>query len=229
MLEALAAYANMGDTPEDWQRFRLMYPDFFPSAPSQISWAGFRNLTEWMYAFADVWEKNFADLPSDRRPLPPLLWYRNRLRAIWARNDQHGYSLAVLLGFEKEAKKILAEHPGEIPYDIIARPLAIPGQHFIPDKQESEGLPQGRPIINGVTGEIRWEFGCEMQQAVYELMQNRWRAKVCPTCGRFFIAGKNAQNFCSIPCSSERKRERSRMWWNAEGSKKRSKAKARKK
>ncbi|HKM86654.1 MAG TPA: hypothetical protein VJW96_10635 [Terriglobales bacterium] len=229
MFEALAAYANMGDASEDWRRFRLMYPDFFPMTPSAFSRKGFQNVTEWMYEFAEEWQKYLADLPPDRRPVPPLLWYRNRLRAVWARNDQHGYSLAILLGFEQEAKKILAEHPSEVQFDMLARPLGIPGQSVDPSKQDSEGLPQGKPVINGVTGEIRWEFGCDLQQAVYELMQYRWRAKVCPKCGRFFIAAKTAQTFCSVRCSEDAKRDRALTWWNETGSKRRSRSKARKK
>jgi hypothetical protein len=213
MFEALAAYANMGDKPEDWQRFRLMYPDFFPS-----------DLTEWMYTFAEEL-KDFADLPPQRRPVPPLLWYRNRLRLVWARNDQHGYALAILLGFEREARNIAKEHPGEIYYDILATPLLVPGQPIDPSKHDTDGgLPKGRPVINGVTGEIDWEFGCALQQGVYELMQNRWRARVCPKCGRFFIASKTAQKTCSLRCAGDLKRERALAYWNKTGSKMRAKA-----
>jgi hypothetical protein len=227
MFEALAAYANMGDSPEDWKRFRLMYPDFFPSPSSSFKWPGFRDLTEWMYTFAEDWWKDLADLPPERRPLPPLLWYRNRLRAVWSRNDQHGYGLAILLGFEREAKNIAKEHPGEIYYDLLVSPVLVPGQPLDPSKQNADGgLPQGRPLINGVTGEIRWEFGCALQQGVYDLMQNRWRAKVCPNCGRFFIAAKTAQKVCSVRCSDDVKRERALAYWNETGSKMRAKARA---
>jgi hypothetical protein len=125
--------------------------------------------------------KDLADLPPERRPIPPLLWYRNRLRAVWAGNDQHGYGLAVLLGFEREAKNIGKEHPGEIYSDALVSPMLVPGQPTNRSKQDTTGgLPQGRPVINGVTGEIGWEFGCALQQGVYDLMQNRWRAEGLP-------------------------------------------------
>jgi hypothetical protein len=246
MFEALAAYANMGDTPTDWRRFRLMYPEFFPSISSEFKfkepppeknpWPGYnmnyQNLTEWMYGFAESWWNDFKDFPPDRRPVPPLLWYRNRLRDVWARNDQHGYSLSILLGFECEADNIAKEHPGETPFEPVMRPMYIPGQPLNLLEQKSYGLPQGKsvvtpgkPVIDGVSGAIRWEFGCDMQQAVYELMQDRWRAKVCPKCGRFFIALKTAQTFCSVPCSEDSRRERALTWWNETGSKRRSQAK----
>jgi hypothetical protein len=59
--------------------------------------------------------------------------------------------------------------------------MLVPGQPTNPSKQDTTGgLPQGRPVINGVTGEIGWEFGCALQQGVYDLMQNRWRAEGLP-------------------------------------------------
>jgi hypothetical protein len=219
--EALAAFANLGDTPEAWRKFRLMWPDFFPSTPSQSPKARFRTLTEWIYGFAEEWATDIANLPPERRPLPPLLWYRNRLRSVWTRNDPHGYGLAILFGFEQEAKAILSDHPEEVPFEMVCRPLFIPGQPLIPSKQESEGLPQGRPLINGVTGEIHWKFGCDLQQAVYELMQCRWRAKVCPVCGRYFIAAKTATQYCSTRCTTSAKNERALDWWNLKGDSKR--------
>ncbi len=260
--EALAAYANMGDAPEDWRRFRLMYPTFFPTTPSGITKPGFQNLAEWMYAFAEEWKREFAGLPEDRRPLPPLLWYRNRLRAVWASNDRHGYNLAILLGFDQEAKKTGAEHPGEVYTEMLARHVS-PSEVGDLSKfvRGSSGLPEGKPVVSfaaaevdwksnrdlqqafyesinrlppgkstvdGVTGEIRWQFGCEFQQALYELMRCRWRAKVCPQCGRFFVATKPRRNFCSTRCTGESRKAQKLAWWNETGSKRRARVKARK-
>lgn len=211
--EALAAYANMRDKPEAWDSFRVRYPEFFPVAPSGFRSKGFENLSALMYDFAISWHNEFIDYEAGRNVLPPLLWYRNRLRAVWSRNDHHGYNLAILLGFEEEAKRIAAEHPGEVASDLVIRPLAIPGQPFNPLKQQSEGLPPGRPIINGVTGDIGWKFGCELQQSVHELMHERWRTKICPQCGKFFVALTTAQKLCSDDCSNAAIQKRSKDWW----------------
>ena len=219
MFEALAAYANIGDGPEDWNRFRLMYPDFFPWT-SGFKHEGFKNLDDWMYSFAAEWHKNLSGFPV----LPPLLWYRNRLRSVWARTDRHGYGLAILLGFEKEATNIAAAHRGEMAFEQIARPALIPGQPVA--REESHGLPQGRPIIDGVTGRITWVFGCQIQQAVYELMSERWRAKICPLCGKFFVAMKTAQKLCSVRCADDAARMRALTWWNEAGKDRRAKARA---
>lgn len=212
LFEALAAYANMKDTPAEWQRFRLMCLDFFP-----------QELGAWMYAGAEEWHKQ---PPGLKHLLPPMLWYRNRLRSVWGRTDQHGYSLAILLGFNRQARAIADAHRGEIGHEPLVRTLLIPGQTVSMSlSEEATGLPEGNAIVDGVTGQIRWEFGCKLQQAIYELMQERWRTKICPTCNKYFVAMKTAQKLCSVRCSDDAKRERARTWWNEEGNERRSKAK----
>jgi hypothetical protein len=210
LFEALAAYCNMKDTPEDYGRFRLLYPDFFP-----------QELSAWMYQLAEEWHKVHVHLGST---LPPMLWYRNRLRHVWARTDQHGYNLATLLGFDQEAEAIAEAHCGEIGFEPVTRTALIPGRPLKDAlASQARGFPQGKAIVDGVTGQIRWEFGCRLQQAIYELMQERWRAKIC-TCGKYFVAMKTAQKLCSARCSNDAKRERARTWWNEEGNERRSKA-----
>jgi hypothetical protein len=212
MFEALARFANLEDAPSDWARFRIMYPDFFP-----------QEINSWMYEGAEEWSKYAADLPH---LLPPMLWYRNRLRAVWARTDQHGYNLAVLLGFERDAAAIAEAHRGEMEIETLSRTALIPGRPWVEAVKLhlAQGLPIGKAVIDGVTGQISWEFGSKLQQAIYELMQERWRAKICPECGRFFIATKNAGKFCSVTCTGQAKKERALTYWNETGSKKRAKA-----
>jgi hypothetical protein len=208
--ESLAAFANMGDSLADWQKFRLKYPDFFPVEPSGAKKAGFRNLTEWLYSFAEEWTKE--DTRSLQLGLPPLLWYRDILRAVWAGNDQTGGGLYVLYGYEKKSREFYV--PVRNP---LVRPLMVPGQLNDPLQKLTSGLPQGEPVINGLSGDITWKFGCELQQSVYELMKCRWRARVCLEDGVFFVAGKTAQTFCSTRCSGEAKRKRALDYWNREG------------
>jgi hypothetical protein len=209
-LEALAAFANLGEGPEQWRKFHLLWPEFFPTSEVGLPVSGFRSISEWLYKSAGEW----ASFPPDIRACtkPPLLWYRDCLRSVWLRNDPNGAYLSVLLGLEKQAEAL-----GIIDRIPVVRPLLIPGQPTDPDKQQSRGLPQGQPWADGVTGEIGWRFGCGLQQAVYDLMQSRWRARVCPECGRYFIAGKTAQTFCSTRCAGEMKRKRALEWWHREG------------
>ena len=203
--EALAAFANMGETPEELRNFRLQWPKFFSTDPFTAK-PGFQDLSDWLYTFAAEWLQEYLE----GRVKPPLYWYRDCLRAVWAHNDPTGANLCVLLGFEKEGY----EKQFVNAVDVI-RPLAIPGQDLL--GRETHGLPRGTPVVNGVTGDITWKFGCYLQQAVYALMQCRWRAKICPECGRYFAADKSAQTFCSTRCAGEMKRKRSMDWWNREG------------
>ena len=153
--------------------------------------------------------------------LTPLLWYRNRVRLIWARDDPDALNLMVLLGFEKEAMEKAKTAQSGHQIEGWMSPFAIPGKPFNPEERHTigglpkgakvekpdaiEGLPRGEPTIQ-MTGRIEWTFGFVLQQAVYELTQQcRWRAKMCPVCGKYFVAKKTAQKHCSTTCYREKK------------------------
>jgi hypothetical protein len=226
--EALAAYANLGDTPDSWQRFRLGWPHFFCDSPSEIDRAAYGRLAEWLYASAEDWvrfcSEQSASLPADYRlrVIPPLLWYRDLLRVIWKRNDPRGAALCALLGFEDQARRAgLAE----VVPAAVRRPLFIPGQSALHDQLNTNGLPPGQPIVDESTYTIRWEFGCQFQRAVYRLMQELWLAKVCPQCGKYFIGVKPARKFCSTRCSGEKRASGSLDYYHREGKYRREKQK----
>jgi hypothetical protein len=211
--EALAAFANMGDGSKDMQKFRLKYPDFFPLEPSGSNRVGFQNMTDWLYTYAEEFEKDSADVPDIKEKVTPaLLWYRDLLRAVWSNNDRKGGGLYVLYGYEAKARAV------GIPVTVgVIHPHLIPGQFHDVKQNVTSGLPQGEPIIDAASGAIDWKFGCEFQQSVYELMLCRWRAKVCPEDGVYFVAGKTAQTFCSTKCSGEAKKKRALDYWNTKG------------
>lgn len=228
-LSALESFANIGETPEDWKRFRLKWPDFFPML-----------LTEWFYKFAESWAAEFQDFPEVKRFLkPPLLFYRDGLRRVWMGKDQKGIFLKLLLGFEQDVKnEIELGTPGLYLPSAFYTPEGkrkaqvgsfIPGQPADESKQTTvAGLPPGKPVLNGVTGAITWDFGCTLQQSVYELMQQRWRAMVCPECRKFFLADKTRQVYCSSACFGEMKRKRALDYWNRKGSDARNKRRGQK-
>lgn len=242
--DALAAFANMGDTPQDWENFRRRYPDFFPDY-----------LTEWMYRTTNYWWRllNLSETPPDdwmefhqkwpnmfpattedwaqraaaiREAMstgkPPLLLYRNLLRQVWWNDDTDGNRLRFLLGFESEAFRgggfsfgmWKLDDPPEPPADL--KRIRSVGESSDSHVRVSD-LPEGRPIIDGVTGAIKWSFGCKFQSTIYDLMQDRWRAKECPECHKLFIADKTAQKFCSTSCSDEKKREQSNEYYHRKG------------
>jgi len=95
-LEALAAFANMGDEPEEWRKFGLKFPRFFPDKS--------------LYESASRW------LAQTLEPFLPytttrLLLYRDHLRRVWAGNDQKGESLTILYGFEKKLNPVEPKDP----------------------------------------------------------------------------------------------------------------------
>ena len=77
--EALAAYANLGDTPDGWQQFRLSWPNFFSGPTSELAQQGSDNLAESLYAAAQDWNRFCSEysarLPVDYRlhTIPLLL------------------------------------------------------------------------------------------------------------------------------------------------------------
>ncbi|HEV3279420.1 MAG TPA: hypothetical protein VG860_21710 [Terriglobia bacterium] len=207
--EALADFANLGDTPDDWRAFREKWPGFF-SKTSGFEHPGPENLTEWLYLQAEEWAK--WGVASPRRletTLPALLWYRDHLRAVWTGNDPNGVSLSMALGFGAEAMSIAAKVGSPVTKTLASSNFfVVPEGSFNPEKLGTVGgLPMGRPVVNGIAGTISWEFGCAFQRGVYDLMRDRWRAMVCPQCKRFFIAGRTAQNYCSPQCSTLKKQE----------------------
>jgi hypothetical protein len=170
---------------------------------------------------------------------PPLLFYRNLLGRVWRREDPNGSSLSVLLGFDdawapvleegeiaKEEPLRIKEEDGtifemEAPVDygmlFMYKAPERPEIHtdklgltyMDPQTATSYGLPIGAPVVDGKTGAINWHFNCHFQRDVYHLMQERWRAKVCPQCRKYFVADKVARRYCSTDCYGERKRKES--------------------
>lgn len=285
--DALADFANLGDAPEDWKRFRLKRGDFFPP-----------DMTEWIYINAEAWwnlsnlpdkpPENYREIVSKWQPgshatitieewanlvrecrretpmlRPPLLYFRNVLRRVWRREDPYGNCLKVLLGFDEASAPVLEEgeekredplvfeekgqlitfpghidhFPGYIDHGSLFMWKApeMPKQHTLAsvtwvDKQTATccGLPIGTPVVDGDTANIGWEFGCKFQTAVYYLMQERWRAKKCPWCTRYFVADKATRKYCSTKCSGERKQKQVLDYYHHGGKARRQESKAKK-
>ena len=214
--EALAAYANLGDTPDSWQKFRLGWPNFFSESASEGVQKSSNNLAESLYSAAQDWDRfyseNSARLPAHYRShnIPLLLWYRDLLRAVWKRSDPRGAALCALLGFQEQARQsgigevvpVNVWHSG--PSSLLPDPIA-------------NILPPGEPMVDPSKCTIGWEFGCQFQRALYALMESLWLAKICPECGKYFIAGKTAQKFCSSRCFGEKKNSASLAFYHRHG------------
>ena len=245
--EALARFANLGDKPDDWANFRRMCQEFFPAGMEK--WI-YINAEKWWEL------SHLPDPEKKRRNLrPPLLYYRNLLRRVWRREDPNGSSLSVLLGFdaawaavleeaeiEKEEPLRIKEEDGtifevEAPVDygrlLMWKAPKMPEVHTEDgirwmDEQTTTscGLPLGTPMVDGKTSTIVWKFGCQFQTAIYYLMQERWRARVCPWCSKYFVADKATRKYCSVECPEVRKRKQARGYYHRVGKAKRRESKA---
>lgn len=211
-LRALAQYANLGDDPSAWEKFRTHWKDFVPSELYQRA--------RERAAQAVRLSPQYLDSPDD--PLGvryALLFYRDRLREVWTRNDPKGIALCYLYGFHDEAiamedAEFARAHPMAMPRPILA---ALQGRA----QPIYRGLRPGSCFVNGITGAIEWSFPLPLQQALYLLMAERWRAMVCPVCGRFFVATETASKYCSTRCSQAMKLRRANEYFRRAGAAKR--------
>jgi hypothetical protein len=223
LFAALDAFVNCGipaaqradehrpDNLRDLQLFRLQNPQFFPQ--------DFYDQSEML---ARAGKDNYFD------------WYKRLLRAVWEGRDAENKRLAVLLGlenagyygplggdFQREAGENMAIFSSlaslwsntEAGVDLAAHQLF--SAHIAPDWQGEE---------------LRYRPAIEFQEAVYALMRESWRARLC-NCGRYIIAAKPKTTYCSTGCNGKAraKQERDRVRWHSDGKAQRAERKRKKK
>ena len=104
------------------------------------------------------------------------------------------------------------------PQTVTIKPMTFEIEQKETEERDTfAGLPYGTPVVDGNTGIITWSFGCPLQRAVYDLMRDRWRAMICPNCGKYFVADKTAQRYCSPECYREEKGMKALDYWNRIG------------
>jgi hypothetical protein len=207
--KTLESFANFKGSAEEWVSYLSKNLEFFSVLRISPSGAG---VSETKPSTSDEAGKLESGEFSE------FFWYQDLVRRVWAANDTDGSCLSVLFGINK------ASDPASPDSDIsIAR---LKDDPFA----KKASLPQGQPVVDGIKGKIHWQFLTAFQQSLYELMQDRWRAKVCRECGKYFIAEKTAQTLCSERCAHAAQVKRAIEYWHREGKAKReTKAKAKEK
>jgi len=185
--KTLEMFANLKESREVWHSFLEKHLKFFSNRE------GFPPSDE-IANDAQVSESSESEVEN-------FLLYQKLLRSVWASNDPEGRGLSFLFRIEQAANSQESEWDGFV-FHFVSRP--------------KRALPKGKPVVDGVTGKIQWEFSTEFQQSLYELMQVRWRAKVCRACGKYFIAKKTAQTLCSERCARTAQLKRSREYRDKE-------------
>jgi hypothetical protein len=206
LLAGLEIFVNAGDSDEEYRMLQIQVPNFWPMGlrgpfgPDKLD----RPL-EWptggqtlFRAFRDylrrLWRSDFyKDDGStvDGRYLEYLLGLESR----YAVDPPAGFTDAVMpnQAFRDGWMALSRGHQGV----YLARPSSV--------------LPQWR------SSKFEYVSSNDFQKAVYLLLSESWRAKVCRRCGKYFIADKPAQMFCSTTCSNQSKLELGRRYWHDKG------------
>jgi hypothetical protein len=71
--------------------------------------------------------------------------------------------------------------------------------------------------VDWESGEFRYKSNCEFHRALYLLVKESWRARVCAYCSSYFIAKKPHQRYCSTDCSDAVQTKLKRKWWRQHG------------
>jgi hypothetical protein len=126
---------------------------------------------------------------AERGVLPSVREFPRWLSEIWLGNTLP--TVTLLLGIKPEVHK-------SVP---IPRIRHIPAQFW----------------VNWYEGTLQYRGMCMFQRALYLLLRESWRARICENCDGKFIARRAAQKYCSSDCSQNAQRELKRTWWATHG------------
>jgi hypothetical protein len=216
LLRALTEFANLGDEPSEWERFRRRSPEFFPGNLYSESEGTLRLNAEWAKSpipakrieeeHLEVWELHkdrvrearfvaVDDGQYVRREEVRILHLRNLLRDVWRNDREADGKLSELLGLVKR--------------------------------------------IDGAVGvSADWRRGSlvfhpqnAFESACYTILEKSALAKVCgnPDCpAPYFVAGRAIQRYCSPDCLKPFQKQWKRTWWEREGKNRRASMKGKK-
>ncbi len=148
-----------------------------------------------------------------------FLVFRNALRYVWTPlpDAVKRGAVSFLLGIGGEFERL--ETGG-----IVLLPVQGLNEAWDKiEKHDPAGSDTSRPVLypRWSTGEIAYDPGNDFQRALYLLLRESWRAKICARCSTYFVAGKPAQLYCSTACSGGVKKERTLKWWRNVGANRR--------
>lgn len=136
----------------------------------------------------DVAQQSLAEFPG--RAFPEC---RKKLAAIWRGQHEQDWALPALL---------------DIAFNI---------RFDVSSKGNEEKEPYARLSINWKTGLFQYRSDVRFHQALWLLLRQSWRAKVCAHCSACFLARRSAQRYCCTDCSELAERELKLRWWRKHG------------
>lgn len=206
LLAGLDTFVNAADSEEEYSKLQLQIPSFWP------------------LPLRGPFGPNGLDQSLDWPAGGQLLFraFRNYLRRLW-RSDFYGDDGVMMDGrYLEYVLGLETRYTANPPEGFLD--ATLPDQAFrdgwvaLQSKHKgaycagsADVLPQWRP------SQFEYVSSNDFQRAVYLLLRESWRARVCRRCGRYFIADKAAQMFCSTPCSNRSKLEIGRRYWHEKG------------
>ena len=207
LYRALEAFANVGDSTEEFFKFGVDWPSFYPAPIGELEEV---EIAKQGRLVTYRWIPQAAAL---------FRAYRRLLNRVWERDRRSRSYVGVLLGTDHQFLKIAEEGGlghGE-PTDWFCS-----GWHELktayPDAQYGTMTPLAP---SWSLGEFLYGPQNDFQTTLFGLFRESWRAKICSQCERYFIAGRPAQMYCSLSCTGEIKRRRNLDWWRKEGDRQR--------
>lgn len=194
----LERFVRTGDSIEEFRELAKLWPSFWP-----------RTLLDGQGSSL-AWDDDSHDL---------FLVFRNALRYVWTPlpDAVKRGAVSFLLGTGGEFETLEAGGAVLLPVQGLNEAWAKI------TKYRPSGADTSRPLLypQWSTGEIAYRPGNDFQSAIYVLLKESWRAKVCARCSTYFVASKPAQLYCSTACSGGVKKDRALKWWRSEGAKRR--------
>jgi len=210
LFEGLERIINAADSPEACSDLALAAPSFWP-----IDTVGGTKPIRW-----------------DPAAWPLFIAFRNYLRKLWVGDvikdgTDHvfldGVYLNYLLGLDI---KFASYEPGQYIDAILPNRAFTDAWDALKQKYPEAFVSTSAIVVPcWAGGQLTYVSANDFQKALYELLPESWRAKVCRLCTRYFIADKNAQAYCSTDCSGGNKRIRGRTYWRDKGAPRRAEKK----
>lgn len=200
LFAGLEVFVNAGDSYEEYRNLQIQVPTFWP-----LRLRGPFGPLEWPAAGQSLFRA-----------------FRDYLRRLW-RSDFYnddgstvdGRYLQYVLGLE-------TRYAVDPPYGLLD--AVLPTQAFQEGwwalLKEHEGVycsGSPSPLPSWRSNKFDYVGSNDFQNGVYQLLSESWRARVCRRCGKYFIADKAAQVFCSTLCSNQNKLEGGRRYWHDKG------------
>lgn len=205
LFAALELFVNCGDKAADLHRFRLQQPQFFP---------------------VEFYEQSEQLAKAKKDTF--FSWLKRQLRTVWEGRDPAGIRLAVLLGIRDVNYAGIPE--GDFAAEATEHAVIFSDLIDLRDAPGEDSTTLGAHMLfaSRITpdwhgGRLQYEPTIDFQDAVYALMNESWRARVCPICRRYMIATKPANMYCSTKCTGVAKQKRNLEYWRSEGKARRAK------